>query len=154
MNITHIHPMLVHFPIVLFLVAVAAQFYIVGVEKGDLAGPDCVAKVALTALLIGTIAAAAAAIFGDIALEHAEKLGFPEAELDEHEELGFATLWFFMALTAVHIGARWRNISLSGGRGWALALIGLGGIGLMVAAASHGGELVYELGVNVDAVTP
>ncbi len=154
MNIVHIHPMLVHFPIVLFLVAVASQFYIVGVEKGDLAGPECLPKVALAALLIGTVAAVAAAVFGDIALEHAEELGFPEMELDEHEELGFATMWFFVALTAVHIGARWRNISLTGGKGWILALIGLGGVGLMIAAASHGGELVYELGVNVEAVTP
>jgi uncharacterized membrane protein len=152
-NVNHIHPMLVHFPIVLFMAAVALQFLIL-VRGGDLGAPECLPRVALWALLIGTIAAGAAALFGDIALDHAAELGFPKGDLEEHGDLGFATMWAFVALSVLHLGARWRHIPLVRDKGWTLAVAGLAGVVLMVVAAAHGGELVYELGVNVTAVKP
>jgi len=152
-DINHVHPMLVHFPIVLFMVAVALQFLTLA-RAGDLGAPDCLPRVALWALLIGTAAAILAAVFGDIALDHAKDLGFPDAELEEHEELGFATMWTFIALSLAQLGARFRRIPLTGGKGWVLAVAGLAGVVLMIVAAAHGGELVYELGVNVTPVTP
>ncbi|MDH5525681.1 MAG: hypothetical protein OEY97_00045 [Nitrospirota bacterium] len=152
-DITHIHPMLVHFPISLFLIAVLVQIATL-VQQGDLAADDCLPQVALGALVIGTVAAIAAGVFGDIALEHAAELGFPEHELEEHEELGFATVWFFVVLTSFTLFARFRGIALDGGKGWGVAAAGVAGVVLLVMAAAHGGELVYELGVNVEAVTP
>ncbi len=152
-NIYHVHPMLVHFPIVLFMAAVALQFLVM-LRAGDLAAPDCLPRTALWALLIGAAAAIAAAVFGDIALDHAADLGFPKGELEEHEELGYATMWTMIALALVHLGARFRRIPLAGGRGWIVAGIGLAGVVLMIVAAAHGGELVYELGVNVTPVKP
>jgi uncharacterized membrane protein len=100
------------------------------------------------------VAAAVAAVFGDIALDHAADLGFPHGELEEHEELGFATLWIFVALSVLHLGARWKDVALEGGKGWILAAGGIVGVVVLVIAAAHGGELVYELGVNVKGVTP
>jgi len=152
-DITHVHPMLVHFPIVLFLAAVALQAGVLA-RGGDLAAPDCLPRIALAALLVGTLVAAVAAWFGDVALEHAVDLGFPKGELEEHEELGFATLWMFVVISALHILARWRGMALEGGKGWILAGAGLAGVVVMIIAAAHGGELVYELGVNVKPVTP
>jgi len=152
-DINHVHPMLVHFPIVLFLIAVALQGLVLA-RGGDLAEAACLPRVALAALLLGTLGAAAAAVFGDIALDHALELGFPEAELEEHEELGMITTWVFVALSAAHIGARWRRIALQGAKGWALAGAGVVGVVILVVAAAHGGELVYELGVNVTPVKP
>jgi len=152
-DINHVHPMLVHFPIVLFMAAVALQFLAL-IRGGDLAAAECLPRVALGALLIGTAAAALAAVFGDIALEHAVDIGFRKDYLEEHEELGFATLWVFVALSVLHLGARWRHISLTRDKGWTLAVAGLAGVVLMVVAAAHGGELVYELGVNVTPVKP
>lgn len=152
-DITHVHPMLVHFPIVLFMAVAALQFLVMA-RGGDLAAAECLPRVALAALLIGTAAAAVAAYFGDVALEHGLKLGFPEAELEEHEALGFATMWSFIALSALHLGARWKRIALTGAKGWIVAVLALAGVILMIVAAAHGGELVYELGVNVDPVKP
>ncbi|MBI5137062.1 MAG: hypothetical protein HZA24_06950 [Nitrospirae bacterium] len=152
-NVVHLHPMLVHFPIVLFMCAVAMQVYVVA-GKGDLAAAECLPRMAFGALLLGTVAAFAAAALGDLALEHAVEIGFPKAELEEHEELGFATAWLFAVVTVLHLGARWKGIRLDGGKGWILALAGLAGVVLMVIAAAHGGELVYELGVNVTPVKP
>jgi len=152
-DINHVRPMLVHFPIVLFMAAVALQLLVL-VRAGDLAGPECLPRMALWALLIGAAAAIAAAVFGDIALDHAADLGFPKGELEEHEELGFATMWVMIALSLLHLGARFRHVSLTGGKGWILAVAGLAGVVLMIVAAAHGGELVYELGVNVTPVKP
>jgi len=152
-NINHIHPMLVHFPIVLFMATVALQFLIL-VRGGDLAAAETLPRVAFWALLLGTVAAGLAAVFGDIALDHAAEIGFPKGNLEEHGNLGFATLWSFVALSVLHVAARWRHVSLTRDKGWALAVLGLAGVVLMVVAAAHGGELVYELGVNVDVVKP
>jgi uncharacterized membrane protein len=152
-DITHVHPMLVHFPIVLFLIAVGLQVFILA-TGGDLAAPECLPRTACIALVLGTVAAAVAAVFGDIALDHAADLGFPHGELEEHEELGFATLWIFVALSVLHLGARWKDVALEGAKGWVLAAGGIVGVVVLVIAAAHGGELVYELGVNVKGVTP
>lgn len=152
-DINHVHPMLVHFPIVLFMAAVGLQFLVL-LRGGDLGAPECMARTALWALVIAAAMAALAAVFGDIALEHAADLGFPEPELEEHEELGFATMWTLVALSLIHVGARFRGIALEGTKGWVLAVAGLAGIVLMIVAAAHGGELVYELGVNVAPVKP
>jgi uncharacterized membrane protein len=152
-DITHVHPMLVHFPIVLYLIAVALQVYIVA-TGGDLAAPECLPRTACIALVFGTVMAAAAVVFGDIALDHAADLGFPKGELEEHEELGFATLWIFVALSVLHLGARWKDIALEGGKGWVMALAGVAGVVVLIIAAAHGGELVYEMGVNVKGVVP
>lgn len=152
-NVVHLHPMLVHFPIVLFLCAVAMQVYVMA-GKGDLASAECLPRMAFGALLLGAVAAFAAAAFGDLALDHALELGFPDHELEEHEELGFATAWLFGVVAVLHLGARWKGIALDGGKGWLMVVAGLAGIVLMLVAAAHGGELVYELGVNVTPVKP
>ena len=152
-DIAHIHPMLVHFPIVLFILTVALEFLIM-IRGGDLAGRDCLPRVALSALLLGTISAIAAASFGDMALDKAVALGFPKAPLETHETLGLTTMWIFIVLSLVQLWAWWRRLSLANGRGWALAVFGLAGVGVLLIAAYHGGELVYGLGVNVAPVKP
>lgn len=152
-NIAHIHPMIVHFPIVLFLLAVGLQFLVL-VRGENLAANRCLSNVALSALLLGALAAVVAAIFGDMALDKAVQLGFPKTPLEIHEELGLSTMWYFLALSAVHLFARWRQWPLAGGKGWILFVIGLGGIVLLLITAYHGGELVYRYGVNVQPVKP
>lgn len=152
-DIAHIHPMLVHFPIVLLLCAVATQFLVLS-RAGDLAAHRCLANVALALLLLGAVAAAAAAVFGDIALDKAINLGFPKAPLEEHEELGLTTMWLFIALSVITLLAWWRGFALRGGKGWLLFAIGLVGIALLLITAYHGGDLVYRIGVNVLPVKP
>lgn len=152
-DIAHIHPMLVHFPIVLFLVAVAIDF-IVLLRKGDLAARDCLPTVGLGALLLAALAAIAAATLGDIALDKAIELGFDKAALEQHEELGLATLWILMGLAAWQTFARWRGMRLNASTGWVFFTLSLVGSGVLLTAAYFGGELVYSLGVNVAPVHP
>lgn len=152
-NIAHIHPMLVHFPIVLFLAAVAIEF-IVLLKKGDLAAKDCLPTVALVTLLLAALAAIAAASFGDIALDKAVELGFDKAPLEQHEELGLTTLWILIGLALWLAVARWRGLRLNAAMGWGFFAVSLVGIGVLLTTAYFGGELVYSLGVNVAPVHP
>jgi uncharacterized membrane protein len=152
-DLVHIHPMLVHFPIVLFLVAIAGQLLTLA-RGGDLSERACLPSISLVALILAALAALAAAVFGDIALDHAVELGFPKGPLETHQELGLTTTWLFVALAAVLGLAWWRKISMKAARGWALALVGVVGCAFLLLTAYHGGNLVYKIGVNVDAVKP
>jgi len=152
-NIAHIHPMLVHFPIVLLLIAVTINFMVL-LKKGDLTSKDCLPTSGLIALFLAAIAAIAAATFGDIALEKAVELGFSQTPLEQHETLGLTTLWILIGLTVWQIYARWRGISLKAARGWIFFAIALVGSIVLLTAAYFGGELVYTLGVNVTPVHP
>ena len=152
-DLVHIHPMLVHFPIVLFLVAIGAQVLTLA-RGGDLSGRGCLPSIGLVALALGALGAVAAAVFGDIALDHAVELGFPQGPLETHQELGLTTTGLFVAFAVVHGLAWWRKISLKAVRGWSLALAGVVGCAILLLTAYHGGNLVYKIGVNVDAVKP
>ena len=85
-DIIHIHPMLVHSPIVFLLVAVAALSFI-QFRGENLAARNCLASVGTVALLAGTAFALLAALFGDIALDAAAAKGFPVAPMELHEKL-------------------------------------------------------------------
>jgi uncharacterized membrane protein len=151
-SIALIHPMLVHFPIVLLITAVAIDIIVLLIKK-DLANRECLALIALSALLFGTVSAGIAAIFGDIALDKAISLGFPSGPLETHEMFALITLGIFIVLCLLRLLAVWRNYALRGLIGWIAVLPGVGGVGLLITTAYYGGELVYHFGVNV-AVLP
>ncbi len=152
-DIVHIHPMLVHFPIVLYLLAVALQWLIL-LRRGDLAANSCLANGALAALVLAALAAVAAAFFGDIALDHAIALGFPGAPLQTHATFGIATMSWMLLVAVLHLLARWRHWQLIGNAGSGLTLLTTAGIVLLIATAYYGGDLVYHIGVNVQGITP
>jgi uncharacterized membrane protein len=152
-DIVHIHPMLVHFPIVLYLLAAALQLLVL-LRQDDLSGNSCLANTAFASLLLAAAAAVVAAFFGDIALDHAVELGFPSAPLERHASLGITTMTLMLVLSTLHIAARWFHWRLSGARGWMVWGVAAVGAVLLVVTAYFGGELVYHIGVNIDTVTP
>ena len=152
-DMVHIHPMLVHFPIVLVLIAIATQLLTL-IRGGDLTERACLPSIGLGGLILGAAGALAAAVFGDIALDHALDLGFPKGPLEIHQALGLTTTWLFVALALLNGLAWWRRISLKTARGWSVALVGVVGCVILLLTAYHGGNLVYKIGVNVDAVNP
>lgn len=152
-SIALIHPMLVHFPIV-FLITAVAMDIIVLVSKKDLAGRQCLPLIALSALLLGTLSAGLAAIFGDIALDKAVSLGFPLGPLETHETLAFITIAVFSLYCLLRLLALWRRYPLRGFIGWISALPGIVGVVMLITTAYCGGELVYHFGVNVATVIP
>lgn len=150
-TITEIHPMLVHFPIVLWMGAEVIAVIIL-LRGGDLSARQHWSLTAFYALLGGTLFAALAAIFGDIALDHAVAAGFRESPIELHETFALVTLSLFAVHSILRLLAIWRKYELAGTRGWMAELPGLAGIVLLVITAYLGGELVYQLGVNVVAV--
>ena len=153
MSIALIHPMLVHFPIVLLIAAVAVDIILL-LTKKDLAGRQCLPLIALSALLLGTLSAGIAAILGDIALDKAISLGFPSGPLETHETLALITIAIFGLYCLLRLLALWRRYPLRGVVGWISAFYGMVGVALLITTAYYGGELVYHFGVNVAAVTP
>lgn len=151
--IEEFHPALVHFPITFLLSAVALDAWLV-LRRRDLSDASPLANAALALLLLGSLSAAVAAAFGDVALDKALALGFAKAPLEAHEELALATLAVFGALALVRALARWRRIPLAGSRAWFLLLAGLAGAALLLTTAYRGGHLVYHLGVNVSLGGP
>ena len=117
--IEHIHPMLVHFPIVLFMSVLALDFVIVASGR-DLADHGPLAGLALVILWLGVA----------------------------------ATLLVFAGIAVLRLFAWWRRIPVRGGRGWLAASVTLAGVAVLVLTAYRGGELVYQLGVNVAAIKP
>jgi len=148
-----IHPMLVHFPIVLLITAVAMDIFLLLTNK-DLANRKCLPLMALSALLLGILSAGIAAVFGDIALDKAISLGFPSGPLETHETLALITIAVFSLYCLLRLLALWRRYPLRGFSGWISALPGMVGLVLLIATAYYGGELVYHLGVNVAPVVP
>jgi len=153
MEITHIHPMVVHFPIVLFLLALGIYAYL-AVTKQDMASRSCLPVTAAVLLVGGIVSAVVAAAFGDIALDAAIDKGFPDHTLEEHEDLAGTTIAIFGVIVVVMLGAMWKKIQISGVKALIFLVAVLTGNGMLVTAAYHGGELVYKEGVNVDVVKP
>lgn len=152
-DITHIHPMLVHFPIVLLSFG-TLLYLVVALRGGDLASRRGLSLLAFLCLAAGLLSAVLAAGFGDMALDIAIDKGFDRAPLEQHEDLAGPTIVVFGLLVLAQAFALWKAYPLRGGRAWLLAVVAVAGVSLLLATAYYGGRLVYELGVNVAPVTP
>jgi uncharacterized membrane protein len=148
--ITEIHPMLVHFPIVLWISAETIAVVIL-LRDGDLSARQQWPTVAFYSLLAGTAFAFIAALFGDIALDQAVAAGFAAGPMEIHETVAVITLSIFALHAVLRILAIWRRYPLTGIRGWLSEVPGLVGIAGLLVTAYLGGELVYHMGVNVAA---
>ena len=141
----NIHPLVIHFPIVLLLVAVFFEFV------GHIFGNDYAKKTAKVALLFGTLSLAVAVLTGWLAhqtVPHSE-LSYPVIET--HQLLGFLALGGFSgaALFKFILIPKYKSC-------WIYRiylLLSLASIGALILGAYYGGKLVYEYGVGVKPVT-
>ncbi|MER9371102.1 DUF2231 domain-containing protein [Mesorhizobium sp. M0491] len=145
--VQHIHPILVHFPIVLI-------YTLVVIDLVALAGGSAVTR-KTGAGTISTFVALAAGLFaigtwffGGLALDHAEAAGFSSGIAEIHESLGGVTAFAFLLWGLVRVAFWIRNQAFRG-LTIAIPLVEVGGAMLVTATAYYGGLLVYELGVNV-----
>lgn len=146
------HPIIVHFPIALLLVApllIVAGLIFFKSAKGFMLG-------AFGLMLVGTIAAFIAVATGDAAGEFAERIPGVEAVLENHEELAETTRNIFAALTVV-FGAivfvpiafkRDLTRKIAVPLCFAFLLFYGAGTVVLINAAHEGGRLVHEFGVR------
>jgi uncharacterized membrane protein len=139
-----LHPQIVHTPIVMLIFS--ALFAILG----RLFDRDWLRRASVLMLVVGFLGAFTAVRSGTITHEVAEHdQGVPEADIDEHGDMGRITMYVSgAALIAVAVASR-----LPGGAAQAV-----GGLALLLQIAAavfvgiagyRGGELVYEHGAHV-----
>jgi len=143
-----LHPIVIHFPLVLLTLAIAIDLWVL-IRGGDLSAHKGLALVGLWSLVLGTLSAGLAAAFGDIAADIAVGRGFSEAPIENHETMALTALAIFVGYTGIRLVAWWKSVSLAAPRGWLAAGLGLAGTAVLITAAYYGGELVYGLGINV-----
>lgn len=148
MPLEHVHPMIVHFPIVLVLLALAADLW--WLVRGRAASSPLVRLRTGTVLMaLGAVAAVAAFLFGDMAYDIAINKGVSVATLEDHEGWGSATMVAFVLAGLVRLGLWWRGLD-ERPAAIALAIVLTATVAAMViVTAWFGGHLVYDLGVNV-----
>ena len=148
-----IHPLIVHFPIALLLIA--PLFIVIGVmQRPERSFPFLL--VALILMALGMVSTFVAASSGEAAVEPAENIPQAKVVLEQHEELAEITEIAFSALTLIFASILFvprllkrqptRAISM------ALPLVFLmfyaTGAVLLANTAHQGGRLVHELGVK------
>lgn len=146
--IQHIHPMLVHFPIVLIFLVAGAETVAVALG-GDVTGRTPMGNFATGLIVVAALAAIAAFFFGDIALTYAENGGFESDVAEIHEALGRMVAISVSIWAVVRAAMWWRDTRMA--RPWAflIPVVSIAGAGLVTWTAYYGGQLVFDLGVNV-----
>lgn len=147
-----LHPIIVHFPIALLVVA--PILIILGLIFHSSGKVFMVS--AFTLMLIGTIAAFISVATGEAAGETAERMAGVEAVLESHEELAESARNIFAALTAIFAAIVFVPMAFKRDLGRAaaiplnLAFLLFYGAGTVVLlnAAHEGGRLVHEFGVR------
>ncbi|OGR91378.1 MAG: hypothetical protein A2V88_16855 [Elusimicrobia bacterium RBG_16_66_12] len=137
LQLYHLHPAAVHFPIALLALGAAAAA--LRLRK---ASPEWLAQAESWLLWLGTLSAWATLALGLLAAKTAPHAALAWEVLADHETLAWWTCGAFSALSGLRFfeKRRWLQLSL-----WAA------GLALLVATAMHGAELVYGYGMGVGA---
>lgn len=147
-SMQHIHPMVVHFPIVFFL-TLAVFDVIASFMKTPVTGRNMAGHISTALAALAGVFALITYYFGDAALDFAEAHGFHSEVAEIHEGLGTTTAIAFAVWALIRVLLWWRDIRLEGGLAGAVPVIEVLGACLIIVTAYFGGQLVYDLGVNV-----
>lgn len=149
MRIELIHPMIIHFPIVLLISLVFVDT--IFVSRGDrLEAGSAVGNTSAVLALAAGVSAILAFMFGDQAYDVAVAAAkAPKDMLEIHQELGTFTAFAIAAWAAIRSGLWWKKVAL--GKGLAFSIVGVefALTAAILATAWFGGELVYSYGVAV-----
>jgi uncharacterized membrane protein len=144
--IPNIHPLVVHFPIALLVIAVlfdAARLYF----KDE----SWLQKAALALYASGSVGLIAAFWSGRRAVETVSVTGDVIPVVTSHEDWALYTLIYFLVFTAIRFVTWWKELE----KGFLLpllVLIGFGGAGMLWYTGERGAELVYKHGVAVGEI--
>ncbi len=145
MDLSHLHPLFVHFPVSLSLTGTSLLGAGLSARRREWV------RCGLLVLLLAGISAVPAYVTGQVAravLEEAASFERASPAADLHEDLGLLALALSLALAALAALELRRE---EAGRPWGLLALGLLQALVVALAAFHGGRLVFLYGVGVAA---
>ena len=144
--LAELHPRIVHFPVVLFILYFFLEVSSILLKKNYLS------KSAYIILIAGIVTAVAAVLTGNQAHEAAktilkEKNNLLTGLIEQHEQNATITLWYFCGVLILRtylilkkkFDNNWKYIFIP---------IGLAGCYLIYITGIHGGELVFKYGIG------
>ena len=140
-SLASLHPLIVHFAIVLLVVGVIFR-WISLTGRAAFTGPA-----AAVLLLAGTAAAFFAVKSGTAAHGPVERVPGVRDAVMEHEDAGKWAQNIFLIVAALELAAlttRRRNLNVARGALWGSAAVGVFGVAALYKAGARGGDLVYR----------
>jgi len=140
---SHLHPMIVHFPIALVIVGFISDLI------GLVTRWKFFASAGLFLIILGGLGTLAAYISGNLAGDGIEEFGALGTALDTHESAAVLAVWTMMILAVL------RTLLAVTGRmkGWmklGMVILLAIGVGTVARTGYYGGELVYRHAAGVD----
>jgi len=150
---SELHPLVIHFPIALLLVA--PLFIIAGILMNPQNGRPFL-MTALALMVLGTVGTVVAVLTGEAAAEVAHRTSGVSAVLERHQELAEITRDIFGLLSVIFAAILFvprflkRETTTAAARTLPLAFLLFYGAGtvVLVNTAHNGGRLVHEFGVH------
>ncbi|MFZ2322719.1 MAG: DUF2231 domain-containing protein [Ignavibacteriaceae bacterium] len=142
LDLTHLHPMIVHFPIALLIVGFLAD------AIGLIFKKDFFIKAGLYLLIFGTLGVVAAYLSGNYAGAGVTEAGALKQALETHEEAATLTLWLMIGAALVRIAMVVLKKYVGVYR-WVAFLIFFLGVLSIARTGFYGGELVYKHAAGV-----
>ncbi len=142
----NIHPLVVHFPIAILIIAVIFDFFSLIFKK-----QEWLSKTTVTLFIIGAITAVIALYTGHEAAEH---LQIPKSlyhAVGAHAEWAQYTVWYFGIYAAFRLVLTWFHKNKISSISVIAFLLGFVGLFLLYETGEHGGNLVYNHNLGTQA---
>jgi len=142
----NVHPLVIHFPIVLLITAVT-----VDLVDALFVRPAWLGTAAAGLYVAGATAAVAAYITGVQAGSTVFIPGMAHPLVDNHNNWALVTVWYFAVAAVIRLAAWHAGFPRARSHRLVLLAVGLIGVLLLQQTAERGARLVYEHGVGVIA---
>lgn len=139
----NIHPLIIHFPIALWAVAILFDTACV-LKKWEWTRNATMVLYGLAA-----ISAFVAYLSGDQAIDMVSIPFKGEVTASQHSDWGHYTLYFFAGYALLRGFLYWKSLDIRKPVAIGLLILGLIGMGMVAKTADMGGKLVYKYGVGV-----
>ena len=142
----NLHPLVVHFPIVLLITAVAIDLVDTVFER-----PAWLGAAATSLYVAGAAATVAAYYTGAQAGSTVFIPGMAHPVVNDHRTWALVTAWYFCIGAVLRLATRRAGLSRARAHRGLLLIAGLLGVFFLQQTADRGARLVYEYGVGVVA---
>lgn len=141
-DLTHLHPMIIHFPIALLFVGFLADAIGLFIKK------EFFTQAGFYLLILGTLGVIAAYLSGNLAGEGVTEAGALKEALEVHEDAATLTLWLMIGVALIRIAFVTLK-KYSGVFKWISFVLFFLGVLSVARTGFYGGELVYKHAAGV-----